>query len=600
MKKLIIAEKPKLAKLIATSIDDDKLISHHGYYEGKKYIITFTFGHMFELFSIEDYIKEQKSWSLSILPFCPDDKNFSFKLIQDKKTKKSNPEIRNQFEIIKLLCNRPDVNEIISCVNCSPESEAFIRLVIRNSILWNSKKLTRLWLPDHTPISVRNGLRKLMPISHYDGLANEGFAKIYTDWLYGINITRYLSIKTGTLLRSNHIMASIIQAIYDREQEIKKYVPKKCYVIRSCETIQDINIEFRSKITFDYNNLLDAFERCGHLNCANAIVTDIEKRNIVIPAPKLYSMTSIQNAANNIYGIPSKECVVILQKLYETGYISYPFTNTEYIDETDKDRISRIIGTFLSHGYPVVFKDDKSIFDSSKVEFYGAIIPTYIIPSSLTGQEKDIYELIRNRFIAVFCSEDCIVNRTDIKIFCYDEEFIISGDTYIKKGFYNFVHNKITENPLPSLNIGDKVDVKFHLLATETTPPGKYTISMFNNFLRNPFSTVLTDETFDDYTDYKAMLDGTEIGTVSSRTDAIKKAIDNKYISCSDKTYSILPLGIYYIETMQRLEIYNLKEKAVDISRGLKDVGKNKKSIENMVDDVLSDIAQMFKFRKQK
>lgn len=196
--KLIIAEKPSLARNIVKAIGNMK--KNDGYYSDDQYLVSWAFGHLFTLADVEDYddtITDNK-WRMDNLPCFP--QKFKFNLKKDS-NKKTDSGVLKQFNIIANLCNLESVDEIINAGDADREGEVIVRLIISNA-LKTDKKLTRLWLPDQTTETIINSLEDLKDEKTYDSLANEGFARTYIDWLYGVNLTRYATLKTGVFFKS--------------------------------------------------------------------------------------------------------------------------------------------------------------------------------------------------------------------------------------------------------------------------------------------------------------------------------------------------------------------------------------------------------------
>ena len=224
--KLIIAEKPSLARNIVSAIGNMK--RKDGYFENDNYLVSWAFGHLFTLYDIEDYDNlEDRRWKIDNLPFFP--KEFKFNLKKDQ-NKKTDDGIVKQFNIIKQLINRDDVDTVVNAGDSDREGEIIVRLCINNSLKSN-KKQVRLWLKDQTSKTVNEALNNMKDEKEYDNLANEGFARTYVDWLYGVNLTRYATLKTGTLLRVGRVIVPIVKAIYDRDKQIEEFVPDIYYGI---------------------------------------------------------------------------------------------------------------------------------------------------------------------------------------------------------------------------------------------------------------------------------------------------------------------------------------------------------------------------------
>ena len=252
---LIIAEKPSLARNIGAGIG--KMNNKNGYLEGNGYIITWAFGHLFSLADIEQYNPSPDNsgkWTMQNLPCFP--KKFVFELKKDAK-KQVDAGVVKQFNTIKYLCNRDDVDTIVNAGDADREGEIIVRLCIQNA-LQSPKQIMRLWLPDQTPQTVAKALTEMKPDSEYNNLANEGFARTYIDWLYGVNLTRYATLKTGTLLRVGRVIVPIVKAIYDRDMAIKNFVPEKYYQIASKEFTNGELIELNGKDKFSKDELFKA------------------------------------------------------------------------------------------------------------------------------------------------------------------------------------------------------------------------------------------------------------------------------------------------------------------------------------------------------
>ncbi len=594
---LIIAEKPSLARNIVAGIGTMKKMD--GYFENQDYIVTWAFGHLFTLYDIEDY-SEQKidniKWNLDNIPCFPEKFKFSLKKDKDKQIDKG---ILKQFNIIKNLCNRQDVEKIVNAGDSDREGEIIVRLCIENA-LETEKELLRLWLPDQTPETVSQGLKEMKNELEYDNLANEGLARTYIDWLYGVNLTRYATLKTGTLLRVGRVIVPIVKAIYDRDKSIKDFVPDIYYGITSeAETNGEI-IELNSKEKFDKNELDKAKKLCDKYNQEKAIVIDKNVKKDVLAPGKLYSLTKLQNYLGKKYKMPMDKSLSIVQKLYEEGYLTYPRTNSEYLATNEKDKIKKILENFSKLNYPVKFKDQKTIFDDSKIESHSALTPTYKIPdkSRLSADENLVYSAVINRFIAVFCSEECKIEKTEIKIKVGDlEEFILKGNVIMEKGWTKYDEYTKNDKILPNLNIDDEVNINFEPKEKKKTPPKHYTIETLNNYLKNPFKddkAKIDDENEDDSEDYKAIFEGLELGTEATRTGIIENAINSKYIELKKDVYYILPGGEYLIESLLQMNINMDKYKTSTLGQGLKKVFRGELTIDDVVELTKKEIKDVF------
>ena len=597
---LIIAEKPSLARNIVSAIGNMK--RNDGYYSNDEYYVSWAFGHLFTLADIEDYEENvtDYKWKMDNLPCFPE--KFKFNLKKDAK-KEIDAGILKQFNIISNLINAENVTEIVNAGDADREGEVIVRLVIENAIK-TEKKLTRLWLPDQTSETIIGGLKELKLESEYDNLANEGFARTYIDWLYGVNLTRYATLKTGTLLRVGRVIIPIVKAIYDRDMAIRNFTPEIYYGIKNKKKTNGETIELNSKEKFSKEDKVQSLNLCEKYNKSEAIVTNKKVKKDILNPPKLYSLTKLQNYLGKKYKMPMDKSLDIVQKLYENGYLTYPRTNSEYLAVAEKDKIKKILSNISNIGYPVKFKDKKTIFDDSKIESHSALTPTYKIPekSKLTDEEYLVYQTVFKRFVAVFCATDCEVEKTEIKIKVGEyEEFNLKGTIILTAGWTKFDEASTKDKILPNLNIGDKININFVPKEKETTPPKHYTIETLNNYLKNPFKEdkreleERQENEEDDTEDYKAIFEGLELGTEATRTGIIDNAKKSEYIALKKDVYTILPAGEYLIESLLQMDISMDKYKTSELGQALKKVYRKEITVDDSVKLACDEILEVFK-----
>ncbi|MBR2965102.1 MAG: topoisomerase C-terminal repeat-containing protein [Clostridia bacterium] len=598
--KLIIAEKPSLARNIIAGIDG-KMQKNDGFFAGEEYLVTWTFGHLFSLVDVESYTGDKNArWTLSNLPCFPEKFRFELKRGNDKKVDRG---VEKQFRVIKTLCNRADVDTIINAGDADREGEIIVRLCVAEA-LSTKKAQKRLWLPDQTPETVRSALLDMKDESEYDNLAGEGLARTYIDWLYGVNLTRYATIRSGKLLRVGRVIVPIVRAIYDRDMEIRNFKPEKYYSIQSAEKTHGEKVELQSKQKFTKDELEKAESTSALYNGTGAVVTHVSSKFDKILPGKLYSLSTLQNVLGKKYKMSMADSLKIIQGLYERGFLTYPRTNSEYLATAEKDKMRQIISNVAKIGYPVRFKDSKYIFDDSKIESHSALTPTYKIPGkdALSERENQVYSTVFRRFVAVFCSEDCVADKSEIKIKVGElEEFVLKGTVIKEPGWTKYDDYSQKNKILPSLEVGEAVNINFKPTEKETTPPKHYTIETLNNYLKNPFKDdkakakeLEENGEVDDADDYRAIFEGLELGTEATRTGIIDNARKSEYIDLKKDVYSILEGGEYLIQSLEALSISMDKYKTSEMGKALKRVYRGEISIDDAVKIAEAEIASIF------
>ncbi len=593
---LIIAEKPSLGRNIAAGLGNFQ--RRDGYLENEEHIITWAFGHLFSLADVEAYRPSPDGrWTMDNLPCFPETFQYELRRGKDKQVDSG---VTKQFRIIEALCNRPDVDVIVNAGDADREGEIIVRTCIEKA-LKTPKTLKRLWLPDQTPQTVRSAFFEMKEEGAYDRLAKEGYARTYIDWLYGVNLTRYATLRSGTLLRVGRVIVPIVKAIYDRDMAIKNFIPEKYYSIASKEKTGDEVVELQSKKKFSANEYQKAEKTCAEYNACDAVVTSVKRKKDTLKPGKLYSLSKLQNVLGKKYKMSMADSLAIVQKLYEAGYLTYPRTDSEYLATAEKGKIKTVLEHCAKLGYPVEFKDKKTIFDDSKIESHSAITPTYKIPDKarLSEAEMQVYSTVFRRFVAVFCKEECVAEKVEITIAVGDlEEFVLKGMIILEKGWTKYDDSSQKDKILPPLQKGDRVNIRFVPSEKETTPPKHYTIETLNNYLKNPFreEKAAVDDTMgaDDAEEYRAMFEGVELGTEATRTGIIDNARNSGYIQLKKDVYTILPGGIYLIESLSRMNIVMDKFKTSEMGKALKRVYRGEIEIEDSVNMAIQEIEQYF------
>ena len=563
--KVILAEKPSVAKTIASFLKANT--RRDGYFEGNGYIVTYAFGHLVSLYDMKDYDKEKYSgsWKMANFPFIPADK-FKFK-VDDSKQK--------QFNIIKELLNRDDVEYVINATDNDREGELIAFLIFL--LAKNKKPVKRILVNEWTPQDITRGLENLKDEEDMRNLQAAGYTRLITDWLIGINFTSVATLKygNGKLLNIGRVILPTVKLVYDRDMEIKNFVPKTYFEIEG--NFKCANGTYKGKLIKGKETKFDTEEE------AMAVIDSITSKNGVISskkvtkskeyAPKLFSLTSLQGYITSKYShFTSDKVLNMCQSLYEGkgkgGYITYPRTDSVYLEESLTDKASQTLNRLkqnLPYEDKIKFAKTKRVFDSSKVDSHSAIIPTYIVPNSLTPDEQIVYQAIKDRFIANFMPPAEYEN-TEIKTDVDDSVFLTKGKVLKVKGYLE-VYNKEQKNDLlPSMEKGENVEVLEILpLKKQTTPPKSYTEDTLLKAMKNCGKNV---------DDEDLVLAGYSIGTSATRGDVLKKIAQVGYVNKKGKSYYITDLGINLVEIFPVKDLFDvdytgkLEKSLSDIQKG--------------------------------
>ncbi|GAB6077343.1 DNA topoisomerase [Hydrogenobaculum acidophilum] len=566
MKRLILAEKPSVAKDIASALCKslDKDASKKGYFECKdrNLYITWAIGHLVE---IDDEIAPRK-WSLETLPILPE--TFKYKVI-DKTS--------NQFKVISKLLK--EVDEVVIATDAGREGELIARLILMLNHFRGSVK--RFWTSDAlTKEVILREMENLKDASLFDSLYYSALARSHADWIVGINLTRLMTVKAGGGVWSvGRVQTPTLKLIVDRYRENKEFIPKEYYVIKAVfgdkksisksysgfllldkiqektyKTLKDAleeDEENQTKKSFNAKYFTPLLEESKNQimkkleDIEEAIVKDIKITKRRENPPLLHSLTSLQREANRIYGYSSMRTLNIAQKLYETyKCLSYPRTDSNYLGEDEetkklvKDILKKLVDekTFelLSKN---INKVGKRVFDSSKLTDHHALIPFGPIPESASSDEKNIYSLVFRRFVGAFMEpyEYAIIT---IKTLLGEFTFLsnINIETLTKEEYqrtYLSLYKPYKEGLLEEDEDSTLKNIDFDYIKSLKPDDRVYKKSLeaLQKFTKPP--ALYTEGTL-----LKAM-EKLGLGTPATRASIIETLLERKYISRIDK--SLLP-----------------------------------------------------------
>lgn len=587
-----IAEKPSVAKDIARILGATN--SHQGYMEGNGYQVTWTFGHLCTLKEPNDYTEMWKHWSLSSLPMIP--QRFGIKLIDDDG-------IKRQFAVIEKLMQSAD--GIVNCGDAGQEGELIQRWVMQKA---GAKcPVKRLWISSMTDEAIREGFASLKDQNEYQSLYIAGLSRAIGDWLLGMNATRLYTLKYGQnrqILSIGRVQTPTLALIVNRQKEIDSFEPEPYWVLA---TVYRDTTFTATKGKFSTKEEGEA--AFATIADKPFTVTAVQKKNGTEAPPRLFDLTSLQVECNRKFSYSAETTLKLIQGLYERKLTTYPRVDTQFLSDDIYPKCPSILSG-ISKQYEALMEPlkgkklpkSKRVFDTSKVTDHHAIIPTGVPATGLTDMERNVYDLIARRFIAVFYP-DCKFSTTTVLGTVEDVEFKATGKEILSPGWRDvYAQQNATaddderkgdeERILPTFVKGESGPHIPTLSEKWTTPPKYYTEATLLRAMETAGKFV-EDETL------RAALKENGIGRPSSRAGIIETLFKRHYIRRERKNLVATATGIELIDTIheellksceltgiweKRLrDIEHKKDDAADFINGLK------QQITEIVNDVLRD-----------
>ena len=548
-KTLVLAEKPSVGKELARVLGCKR--SGDGCMEGDRYVVTWALGHLVTLADPDVYDKKLEKWDMETLPMLPE----KMKLVVI-------PESSRQYKVVANLMKRGDVSDLVIATDAGREGELVARWIMQKAG-WN-KPAKRLWISSQTDKAIREGFANLKPAKDYDNLYRSAQARSEADWLVGLNVTRALTCKFNAQLSAGRVQTPTLALVVERENEIRRFVPREFYGL--CAELEGFRATWKdekgSGRTFDREKLERLLKACEG---KEAVITQISKMRKMTPPPAAYDLTELQRDANKKYAYSAKETLNLMQSLYERHKaLTYPRTDSRYISDdvvpTLPDRLRAVAqAEYKELAWAVQRKkpfQTKYLVNNAKVTDHHAIIPTEEAASlyELTGPEKNIYDLVVRRFLAVlmppFEYEEI---RLTVKI--GDQTFTAAGRRVLDQGWKaaydkNFAalededdETEEEQQRLPDLQKGQRLKVrKLRLTTGKTAPPARYTEATLLTAMEHPVSQVA------DKNLQKILQETSGLGTPATRADIIEKLFSAFYIERQGKTLVPTSKGIQLVQ----------------------------------------------------
>lgn len=588
-KKLLITEKPSVAMEFAKVL---KINANrkNGYLESEEWIITWCVGHLVTMSYPEVYDEKLKFWRLDTLPFIPQE--WKYEII---------PAVQNQFNIVKGLLQREDVEEIYNAGDSGREGEYIQRLVFMMAKPNPKAKMKRVWIDSQTEEEINRGIREAKDLSEYDSLSDSAYLRAKEDYLIGINFSRLLSIIYGRKVANEineerasisvgRVMTCVLGMVVSREREIRNFVKTKYYKIigefgdeqgtfKAEWKVNEKSKMYESPKLYNESGFKkeeEAKQFISSLAGKKAIITELKKSKQKENAPLLFNLAEIQNECTKRFKIKPDETLEIIQNLYEKKLVTYPRTDarvlsTSVAKEISKnlnglvkgyhdEEVQKLLQKMISEKYSTNLVKTKYVNDSKITDHY-AIIPTgqgYENFEKLPDLQKNIYNVIVKRFIAIFYPP-AEYNKITLTVDVEGETFNTSGKVCINEGYLEVLKPKKTtkqstekeqtvENSKDSSEeTENNLDVFKNLKKGQEVKVKNYEIKDAETSppsRYNSGSIILAMENAGkliEDEELREQIKGAGIGTSATRGEIIKKLEKIKYIDINTKTQIITP-----------------------------------------------------------
>ena len=467
---LVIAEKPSVARSIAAVIGAAE--KQNGYWQGGGYLVSWCIGHLVSFAEAGQYDEKYCKWRYEDLPILPQPWQF---IVPDEK--------KQQFEVLRALLNRPDVDSVTAATDAGREGELIFRFVYQ--MAGCTKPVKRLWISSMEDAAIREGFANLCPDSDYDALYQSALCRAKADWLVGINATRLFSVLYHKTLTVGRVQTPTLKMLVDRDAKILRFQKERYYTVG----IQSGSLKADSGRIASMDEADTLKNACAG---ASAICSSVKREKKTEQPPKLYDLTTLQREANRLFGFTAKQTLDYAQQLYEKKLLTYPRTDSQYLTEdmgqTAQHLVSDLLGLLpIAQGLALTTEVGR-VLNSKKVSDHHAIIPTSeFVKQGFTGlaeSECKLMNLVCSKLLCAIAAPHEYETVTAV-FSCAGNEFTAKGKTVLVPGWkeidqrFRSTLKADTEeevlNTLPKLAEGQNFSVTTDISEHFTSPPKAYT-----------------------------------------------------------------------------------------------------------------------------
>ena len=577
MSKLVICEKPSVAKSIASALGVTSRAD--GYFEGGGWLISWCIGHLVGLADAAAYDDRYKKWRYEDLPILP--APFRYVVSEEKAA---------QFHILRSLMERPDVTELVNACDAGREGELIFRLVYEAAGC--SKPFSRLWISSMEDAAIREGFADLRPGADYDPLYQSALCRQKADWLIGINASRLFSVLYHRTLNVGRVQTPTLAMLADRDSKIVLFRKEKYHHVRlaleGAEAVSD-----RIVSPEDAQAIRDACDG------QQAVCVSLVREKKTEKPPKLYDLTTLQREANRVFGYTAKQTLDYAQSLYEKKLLTYPRTDSRYLTVDMAETASVVLHLAARvapfDACPEFFPDVAALVNNKEVSDHHALIPTLELEKAdvpgLPVGERNILLLVCCKLLCA-AAEPFVYEAVTATFDCGGHTFTVKGKQVLSQGWraiQEVFRSSLKEKPgdedsesvLPALTEGQVFEsVAASVTEHFTSPPKPYTEDTLLSAMENAGKEDMPDDA-----------ERRGLGTPATRAAIIEKLVSGGFVERKGKNLIPTKAGVNLVTVLP--ELLTSPKLTADWEQRLNEVAKGQAAPEDFMDGIEAMAAEL-------
>ena len=577
MSKLVICEKPSVAKSIASALGVTSRADV--YFEGGGWLISWCIGHLVGLADAAAYDDRYKKWRYEDLPILPDP--FRYVVSEEK---------ADQFHILRSLMERPDVTELVNACDAGREGELIFRLVYEAAGC--SKPFSRLWISSMEDAAIREGFSDLHPGKDYDPLYQSALCRQKADWLIGINASRLFSVLYHRTLNVGRVQTPTLAMLADRDSKIVLFRKEKYHHVR-------LALEGTEAVSVKIPAMEDAQAIRDACDGQRAVCVSLVREKKTEKPPKLYDLTTLQREANRVFGYTAKQTLDYAQSLYEKKLLTYPRTDSRYLTGDMAETASVVLHLAVRvppfDACPEFFPDVAALVNDKEVSDHHALIPTLELEKAdvpaLPVGERNILLLVCCKLLCA-AAEPFVYEAVTATFDCGGHTFTAKGKQVLSQGWRTIqevFRSSLKEKPededavgvLPALTEGQAFEpVAASVTEHFTSPPKPYTEDTLLSAMENAGKEDMPEDA-----------ERKGLGTPATRAAIIEKLVSGGFVERKGKNLIPTKAGVNLVTVLP--ELLTSPKLTADWEQRLNEVAKGQASPEDFMDGIEAMAAEL-------